>query len=635
MTKEELDEATEALRNPREPLGHALALRIADALESLSSPPEDVARDVQRLRLILIEHGLGKELPGTAQFLVTRLATAAARVPGLEARLRESEGNLQTCFGQFAEIAKVLDPEVMPDAWGAHAAAQKVKAERDAAAQEADKWRRMALDRDLQVTTITARGAELEDGLLEERRIGNDFRFRWGTAMEGKVLAEARATATEAQVKALEEQVRVMARVNEALDEAGVPREVPIPGGVGYSERSRIAWLAARSAQPTPAPGLREALAPIMESIRPAFAFPTPGGVTATAHHEVWRKVLAAYDATPPAVTHVTEQTPECATCPERGDFETLCCKAGPHIVVDAATSVTHARLAAVVEQYVSETHEAARAGAIYQDRRDDRCSGAREVLRRATGGQVPEVLLKTRVVEALDQNTYATPSSEAEECSNQTVRDIANALSLTLPTGPSGGEAAPTFTPESIRDMGHSIRSGLAPVEARNPRVTPEVPALAEHKEPVVLGKGPFVMVPEVAASAVERTHRAVTDAQPEPAAPEVVHEGKDRWFRVLAGGRIQHRLDVSHRWVDLTPASCWENTETWLNVTGELTRALAEAKRELAGSVRPEALAAVRKAAAEDMRARCASVIREHIRTNQNDLLKLWDDILALPLE
>lgn len=64
--------------------------------------------------------------------------------------------------------------------------------------------------------------------------------------------------------------------------------------------------------------------------------------------------------------------------------------------------TVSVAALAAVVETYVNETHEAERAGAIYRDRRDDRCSGAREVLRRVTDGQVPEVLEKARVVEVL-----------------------------------------------------------------------------------------------------------------------------------------------------------------------------------------------------------------------------------------
>lgn len=43
--------------------------------------------------------------------------------------------------------------------------------------------------------------------------------------------------------------VRVVARVNESLDEAGVPREVPVPGGVAYSERERIGWLAEKAAK--------------------------------------------------------------------------------------------------------------------------------------------------------------------------------------------------------------------------------------------------------------------------------------------------------------------------------------------------------------------------------------------------
>jgi len=122
----------------------------------------------------------------------------------------------------------------------------------------------------------------------------------------------------------------------------------------------------------------------------------------------------------------------------------------------------------------------------------------------------------------------------------------------------------------------------------------TPVVPALA----PV-----PGFAMPPHAVQAVIR-HQA----QPEPAAPET-------WD--VEPGRLRVRADgvgeffAAGRWRGLANAS----GSMQVKAMGALARALAEAKRELAGSVNPVALAAVRKTAAENMRERCVDLVGEAV--------------------
>jgi hypothetical protein len=54
----------------------------------------------------------------------------------LKERVAELEQQLQTTHAQVAEVARLLDPEACPDAWGLHAAAQKVKARAEQAERE-------------------------------------------------------------------------------------------------------------------------------------------------------------------------------------------------------------------------------------------------------------------------------------------------------------------------------------------------------------------------------------------------------------------------------------------------------------------------------------------------------------------
>lgn len=58
---------------------------------------------------------------------------AADHIAALETERDTLAEQLRTAHGQVAEVARLLDPEVCPDAWGLHAAAQKVLAQRDEA----------------------------------------------------------------------------------------------------------------------------------------------------------------------------------------------------------------------------------------------------------------------------------------------------------------------------------------------------------------------------------------------------------------------------------------------------------------------------------------------------------------------
>lgn len=261
---------------------------------------------------------------------------------------------------------------------------------------------------------------------------------------------------------------------------------------------------------------------------------------------------------------------------------------------------------------------------------------------------------------------TLDTPPSDKATCapcaryrgaSNPLVNGVCPSCGVvqpqpTPPSGPGGGEMTccgeqgtcedcpmPASNPPEFPDGS----------EARNPRVTPDGPPLANHStpskgspahvEPVTLGKGPFRMDPDVAARAVERTARSVAVAkpdvyeptrpvpncghvnpedglcahprnltpechehacplvcaQPEPAAPELVLDRDG--VRVLADGWWTH--DGRH------PSN--------ISVAGILARALAEAKREIT-LLKAEVTEHLRagmtaRRAAEAMRERCAT--------------------------
>lgn len=71
-----------------------------------------------------------KHLGGTVEVLTKENAALTAERDTLSEQL-------QTTHQQVGEVARLLDPEVCPDAWGLHAAAQKVLAERDEMQTEA------------------------------------------------------------------------------------------------------------------------------------------------------------------------------------------------------------------------------------------------------------------------------------------------------------------------------------------------------------------------------------------------------------------------------------------------------------------------------------------------------------------
>lgn len=238
--------------------------------------------------------------------------------------------------------------------------------------------------------------------------------------------------------------------------------------------------------------------------------------------------------------------------------------------------TVTHAALAAVVETFINE-HGLASETLMRV--------GAREVLRRVTGGEA-----QAAGGEQADARKYREACERARDERGLLQAHVQPAphpsaalwnvavwlLALDTPPSGPGGEPNPPESPDGSTE----------------PTPTPDVPPLA----------------------------------QPEPAAPEVMWEGDG--VRVLEDGTAQ-KSDHHGGWeADPNPR------------VQVLARALAEAKRELAGSVNPIALAAVRKTAAEDMRERAARAIAQEAADTHNDAARpLLDEceviIRALPLE
>lgn len=282
---------------------------------------------------------------------------------------------------------------------------------------------------------------------------------------------------------------------------------------------------------------------------------------------------------------------------------------------------------------------------------------GAREVLRRVAGGEVLEEDRSLRHLHAIQRKAkqwdaarerFTRQMHEVTMASPSPARSaIAKALWYVMdgqdhgpfdddlpPSGPGGCEprkCASTLTdcqgtstracgrcdsccghargvcaepnpPASSESSTPAHHGGVA--RERRPTPTPDVPPLAP-----VPG---FAMPPQAVQVAIQQ------QAQPKPAVPkfeeglrqpstveanlktgsnstpDVVWEGDG--VRVLADGAFLTQF---------AGLGCAERA------TNVLARALAEAKRELSGSVRAEALAAVRTTAAEDMRERAAMAL------------------------
>ncbi|HZI06531.1 MAG TPA: hypothetical protein VEZ71_21050, partial [Archangium sp.] len=245
--------------------------------------------------------------------------------------------------------------------------------------------------------------------------------------------------------------------------------------------------------------------------------------------------------------------------------------------------TITHATLAAAA--LATLENPTGNVGCHYVD-----CcaSAVDEVLRRATNGQAPRVLLESRVVGVLAEWLDAYP---------HVLAPIAKALGLTLPDamatrtqcGTCGehpravglsvceGCARGVFRATATHHGGPEAQSREAPVDPtpNTPPLTgyrtcgnaacthPSMPPEATRCSACDWGLGPKhggTPTPEVPAVVVE------------PAAPEVVWEGEGS--KVFTDGTLKGSPD-------------W----TWKSIAGHLARALAEAKRE-------------KRKAAEDMR-------------------------------
>lgn len=629
-------------------------------------------------------------LPGeTLVESATRVATAAARVPALD--------DARKAYRQRAYTA-----ESERDA--ARGLTRLAADERDAAQQQVDALLSIVgtgldytptrenveaalrgiiasgKESEQEVASLTARVAELEgerksldlrvctgeQNLSSANRTILYANENGARASAERDRAEARATAAEAKVTAIES--AVVATVGGQVE--GLPTSP-----VNYLQRLRA--LVAAESQPTPAPGLREAVGEVLVALESAGGLDgmlriTPwdktSRTTVPMNATVVRALRAAYDATPPAVT-ACPCTGGYACQPGTGGCGAKGAESAPSLPATRAAlaylgslsigrpnAVEESRLywAAMDELGNSQstpepTVTLAALAAVVEGPTGDFCTAylraaaapvtgvepvglravLREVLRRVTGGQVPEVLPKARVVEVLTiplgmsfcptcgfadhspGDDGATPfcnecddeCGSSDETSEEVQKEIARRLGLTLPTGPGGGETCEYCTGPSSSGNGEPIEAEECD-EHREPAQRARIPTPTPgHVEPVTLGKGPFVLLPDVASRAVERTHRTVTEAQPEPAAPEVLFE-QDR-VRVLADGTTQWR-NGSGEW-----------RPTSLRIVGGLARALAEAKRE------------VRKAA-EDMRERAAVQALRH-----TDVVSAADGIRALPLE
>lgn len=705
LTNSELGKALFVLRTKGEPLLHEMACRIADHLTALTALPEDVERD-------------------------------AARVPGLEARcaelMDERDANRQEMKAERER-------------------ARTAESERDAARQEVERWKTRAnteqqrsIDEQLRREEAEARvtAAEKRIRAAQDRLTGilkspdRKDPLELETCVDEVAALHARATSAETKMN----DVEMLLNTNERTR---AYHHLPL--------RERVAALLDA---PTQAPGLREAQETIQRQILvinradneaeaahlalDALGVPRhagadempPGGELPLAE-----RIQRTPPAPTPSVTHA-------ALAAVVGDVDRLLLDvyADPAFGPDAkgdkpfAEAILRALLRRVTGGQVPEHPDTARlretravllstvaditagmTGATYQPSGETRLLAGLRALNGLSLGQVPEVLSKARVVEVLSDICAASDGrSDYAAGWGACVSNVRARLGLTLPTGPGGGEhveaddgtcsltcpacLADGSTPEEIASVSASShaeeqptpcsvegcpRTGahllhvhvpgahaLAPDESRNPRVTPEGPALASKEVPtgtLVPVSPSFVKLTAPSTAYVKGDGCDVCDFQPagklhkwhcvyrdpchyedsegrevhdaQPAAPEVLME-------FSAVGYVTERLRVLKSGVLEYEAGpgIWVPS---VNAAGKvLARALAEAKRDneaaktiLTRAARQMEQDAARKAA-EAMRERAARVADDDAETwdggsRQLQSEDIADRIRSLPLE
>lgn len=650
MTNDELQDVYERVAD-------ADADRLEAHLAALTAMPEDV----ERLHGVACDAVRESRGPGGVQRgldAVNRLASAAARVPGLEAELDDAHRDATKMEAEITRLRRDLTAS-KSTVMVAFDSAEEARSERDAVLTQARKREEVNVEELLravternaarkevealkadalaiaqsaeeavkeadalreQVSKLTVRVAELERETRQahaEEAGASAHTTQNINAIADTVIARAAAIGhPRSHMDGFRDGVRTFA---EAMSNAAAAPPQKGQGvcigcdGKGYDEdvddeckgyRFTCRSCGGTGKTPTPA-DLREAVGPFVRvaKVLERYGHPVhdPGHTRVPDERCVWlkqhgehvaevnmgncRALLAAYDATPAAITH--------------------------------------AQLAAVVEEYEGEQDfSRATSDDITEERAEGRKEGAREVLRRFPGGEVPEVLPKARVVAVLAnhsqeperdrQHSRAAGLTEWGRGYNNAVRGIARDLGLQLPTppsGPGGGEPRPqTFSTTGM--SGWSAKDDA-------PTPTPDVPPMS----PV-----PGLAMPLPAVQEAIRQQ-----AQPEPAAPEVVME-KDG-VRVSEDGSVNLERGVSEWWA-----------------LGVLGNALVEAKRELrcehgrdkdyCAKEYEDAQERAARKAAEDMRERAARAIAQEAADTHNDAARpLLDEceviIRALPLE
>lgn len=427
---------------------------------TLSSVPGDVARDHDAVESDLRTEGYTDT--SNAMQALSRLATAAARVPGLEARVEDLTSQVKHAEEKRGEAEDLLEAteretrkvEAERDEQRARAdhaesernAAQRdlvgVINERDAARQKMDVWCRNAHAAEAARDTLTARVAELERlayigehhfpdltwkarcGEAEARATAAEAKAaemqRIAETLKNEVLkesdnaarAEALATVAEqakSQPIGLTEEARAIRLDYEAARDAlrQHPARVCRAGSLAIG-RLRDRALAAARSQPTPAPGLREPaprdVLAMMQPMRPDLEDMNAPYVTG--YTDGIRDDRARRSASPPlAVAPGLREAAGSvfATLKDMGQMGALLAADAEAMAVVGGIPteqwrnlmdwlerrflstapepvVTHAQLAAVVEEMKAAPGE-------------DCCAVVLgEVLRRVTGGEVPEV---------------------------------------------------------------------------------------------------------------------------------------------------------------------------------------------------------------------------------------------------
>lgn len=545
-----------------------------EALEkaALSSVPEDVERLVETIGAGISPLAIDNlETVKSARHALSRLATAAARVPGLEAdlaqRTRERDSEMEERW-KCAEVRRSLESR-----------AETAESERDAARQEVERLERGIHSADTSLDAANATNASL---LTERARLT----ARVAELEREKALAEQREARTvedtthrltqmKARATAAEAQVREVATACERLEQQhlesakGAATEGTRTAHRYAAGAAKVLGAVARDAAtpaPTPAPGggAPAALWLRKDDVRAALdaELLPPDSEQRRAVNDALASVKLALDLDTPPSGPGGGKRPDGQTSLEAGYV-----RSGQSLEPSALTpepSVTHAQLAAVVEAMISETTRVCGT----QGYASTYISALHDVWRRVTGGEVPEVLAKARVVEVLAHLNDIVGSSipEYDRGWRDCVASARSMLGLPLPTAPGGGEPK-ALHPEPI-DFPPSISSLVGEQQRRAriaPTPTPEGPALAFE----FLCRGDaheFLKGADVCkCGAVPRAH----DVKPEPAAPEVVWEGDGGTLKVYGDGTW---------WMDADEPPSSVAPE----VVDTIARALAEATRE-----------------------------------------------------